>query len=34
MYDARGLVLRVIKAKNEGKSLEPGKIEGTILGVP
>lgn len=23
MYDARGLVLRVIKAKKEGKSLEP-----------
>lgn len=33
MHDARGLVLRVIKAKDQGKSLEPSKVEGTIFGV-
>ena len=34
MNDVRSLVLRLIKAKIDGISLEPNKIEGTILGVP
>ena len=33
MHDVRGLVTRVIKAKKEGKTLEPSQVEGTILGV-
>jgi len=31
--DVRSLVKRVIKAKKEGKVLEPSKTEGTIFGV-
>jgi hypothetical protein len=33
MHDVRGLVIRVIKAQEKGKILEPTKVEGTILGV-
>lgn len=34
MHDCRGLVLRVIKAKKDGITMEPSKVEGTILGMP
>ena len=33
MHDVRGLVIRVIKAKETNTELTPSKIEGTILGV-
>uniref|UniRef100_A0A7S3CIE8 O-acyltransferase n=1 Tax=Strombidium rassoulzadegani TaxID=1082188 RepID=A0A7S3CIE8_9SPIT len=33
MHDVRGLVLRVMKAKKEGRKLEPSKTERTIFGV-
>mmetsp|Transcript_1339 Transcript_1339/g.1737 ORF Transcript_1339/g.1737 Transcript_1339/m.1737 type:complete len:401 (+) Transcript_1339:614-1816(+) len=33
MHDVRGLVLRVIEAKKQGKKMKPSKVEGTILGV-
>jgi hypothetical protein len=33
MHDVRGLVLRVIKAKETNVKLVPSQIEGTILGV-
>jgi hypothetical protein len=33
MHDVRGLVIRVIKAKETNLKLKPSEIEGTILGV-